>query len=219
MKPQTDRLQIEVFSDIACPFCFIGDTRLTRILEAYQHLEIDWHWHPFQLQPDLPKRGLPWETFSRQKFGSLEGRRAAFAQVVQNGASEGIEFDFERMPVAPNTSDAHRLVLYASAQGLGKATSSALYRAYFCQALDITDPAELERIAVNVGLESGVRELLSGVHLQNEVRASQAQASKLGISGVPFYIFNQKYALSGAQTPAVFEMALNRALEASATPL
>ena len=124
------------------------------------------------------------------------------------------------MPVAPNTLEAHRLVLYASAQGLGKAMSSALYRAYFCRALDITDPAELERTAAIVGLESvSVHEFLSGIRFQNEVRDSQAQASRLGISGVPFYIFDQKYALSGAQPPAAFETALNRALEQTKTSL
>ena len=156
---------------------------------------------------------MPWDEFSRQKFGSIEGRRAAFAQVVRNGSSEGIEFDFERMPVAPNTLDAHRLVLLASAQGLGKPMSRALYRAYFCQARDITDPIVLEQLAVSVGLElATVRNLVAGSEFSDEVQTSQLEAAKLGVSGVPFYVFNQKFALSGAQPPEMFEMALERAL-------
>ena len=210
----TKSLRIDVFSDIACPFCFIGDTRLARVLCAHENLELDWHWHPFQLQPSLPKRGVPWDEFSRQKFGSLEGRRAAFAQVIRNGSSEGIAFDFERMVVAPNTLDAHRLVLLASLQDLGKQMSRALYRAYFCEAVDITDAAQLERIAVAVGLEShAVGELLVGETFSAQVRTSQPEASKLGISGVPFYVFDQKYALFGAQPTATFEMAISRTLE------
>ena len=206
-------VRLDVFSDIACPFCFIGDARLERVLKAHPDLELNWFWHPFQLQPDLPKRGVPWDEFSRQKFGSLEGRRAAFAQVVLNGSSEGIEFDFERMPVAPNTLDAHRLVLLASTQEFGKPMSGALYRAYFCQARDITDPNVLEALAVGVGLEEGaVRDLLGGNEFSDEVRASQLEAARLGISGVPFYVFNQKFALSGAQPSEEFEMALGRAL-------
>ena len=181
-------IRIDVFSDIACPFCLIGDARLERVLNQHPDLELNWFWHPFQLQPDLPKRGVPWDEFSHQKFGSTEGRRAAFAQVVRNGSSEGIEFDFERMPVAPNTLDAHRLVLLASQQQLGKPMSRALYRAYFCEARDITDPNVLEALAVSVGLEEGaVRDLLAGNEFSDEVRASQLEAAKLGISGVPFY--------------------------------
>ena len=206
-------IRVDVFSDIACPFCLIGDVRLERVLNRHPDLELNWFCHPFQLQPDLPKRGVPWNEFSRQKFGSTEGRRAAFAQVVLNGSSEGIEFDFERMPVAPNTLDAHRLVLLASAQGLGKPMSRALYRAYFCEARDITDPNVLEQLAVGIGLEEGaVRELLAGSTFSDEVQASQLEASKLGVFSVPFYVFNQKFALSGAQPPEMFEMALERAL-------
>jgi predicted DsbA family dithiol-disulfide isomerase len=111
---------------IACPFCYIGDTRLERVIETHPELEMEWVWHPFQLQPDLPERGIPWDAFSVQKFGGLETRRSAFKHIIQAGASEGIRFDFEQMPVAPNTSNAHRLVLLASEKGLEKATALAL---------------------------------------------------------------------------------------------
>jgi predicted DsbA family dithiol-disulfide isomerase len=207
----TQIIRVDVFSDIACPFCYIGDTRLERVFESQPDLEVDWVWHPFQLQPDFPERGVPWETFSVGKFGGAEGRRAAFAQVVSNGSSEGIGFDFERMPVAPNTMNTHRLILLASSQGLGKAMALALYKSYFTEARDVTDPEELERIAVAVGLEaSQVQALFLGDLYRDDVRASQLEAQRLGISGVPFFIFNQKFAVSGAQPRSVFEQALER---------
>jgi predicted DsbA family dithiol-disulfide isomerase len=211
--PKTQTIRVDVFSDIACPFCYIGDTRLERVLESHPELEMEWIWHPFQLQPDLPERGIPWATFSVQKFGGLEARRSAFAHVIQAGASEGIGFDFERMPVAPNTLNSHRLVLLASEHGLGKAMALTLYNAYFTQATDITDPNELERIALELGLDQGaVQELLSSDLYLEAVQASQLEANRMGISGVPFFVFNQKFAVSGAQPVAVFEQALERAL-------
>jgi predicted DsbA family dithiol-disulfide isomerase len=213
MSTATKIVRVDVFSDIACPFCYIGDMRLERVLASRPDLEMDWVWHPFQLQPDLPERGIAWKDFSVQKFGGLEARRSAFAHVIRAGASEGIGFDFERMPVAPNTLNAHRLVLLASEYGLGKAMALALYKAYFSAAADITDLRELERIALELGLGlDDVQNLFSSDLYKAEVQASQLEANRLGISGVPFFVFNQKFAVSGAQPVAVFEEALERAL-------
>jgi predicted DsbA family dithiol-disulfide isomerase len=208
-----NKIRVDVFSDIACPFCYIGDARLERVLESHPELELEWVWHPFQLQPDLPERGIPWETFSVQKFGGLEARRSAFAHVIQTGMSEGIVFDFERMPVAPNTLNAHRLVLLAATYGLGKAMALALYKAYFSQAQDITDPHELEQLALEVGLNAvAVQDLFSSDLYQDQVRTSQREASRLGITGVPFFIFDQRFAVSGAQSFEVFNQVLERVL-------
>jgi predicted DsbA family dithiol-disulfide isomerase len=211
--PNPQTIRVDVFSDIACPFCYIGDTRLERVLALRPDLEMEWIWHPFQLQPDLPECGIAWEDFSVQKFGGLEARRSAFAHVILAGAGEGIGFDFERMPVAPNTFNAHRLVLLASEKGLGKTMALALYKSYFTEARDITDPIELERMALEVGLVSDdVQNLFSSDLYKADVRASQLEANRLDISGVPFFIFNQKFAVSGAQPFEVFEQALERAL-------
>jgi predicted DsbA family dithiol-disulfide isomerase len=207
-------VRIDLFSDIACPFCYIAEKRLERVLEAHSGVDIDWFWHPFQLQPDLPERGIPWDEFSVKKFGGLEARRAAFAHVVRTATSEGITFDFERMPVAPNTQNAHRLMLLASSQKRGPAMAKTLYHAYFSEAKDITNPAELERLASEIGLDSSlVKTMLASDDFKREVHLSQLEAGQLGISGVPFYIFNQKYAVSGAQPDAIFEQALSHALE------
>jgi predicted DsbA family dithiol-disulfide isomerase len=143
----------------------------------------------------------------------LEARRSAFAHVIQAGAGEGIEFDFESMPVAPNTLNAHRLVLLASEHSLGKAMALALYKSYFTEAQDITDLKQLERIALEVGLNAAnVQDLFSSEMYKSDVQASQLEAQRLGISGVPFFIFNQKFAVSGAQPVEVFEQALERIL-------
>jgi predicted DsbA family dithiol-disulfide isomerase len=204
-------VRVDIFSDIACPFCFIGDTRLERVRTAFPELQFDWNWHPFQLQPTLPERGMPWNEFSVQKFGGLEARRSAFAHVIQAGQIEGITFDFETMPVAPNTLNAHRLVLFASKFGLGKPVALALYKAYFSRAKDITNINVLEQLALSVGLElSLVRLFLQSSDLSKEVQDSQLEAQRLGISGVPFFIFDQRLAISGAQPTEVFEQLMQR---------
>jgi predicted DsbA family dithiol-disulfide isomerase len=134
--------------------------------------------------------------------------------VIQAGANEGIKFDFERMPVAPNTLNAHRLVLLASKHGLGRQMALALYRAYFSEARDVTDPLQLEVLGVSVGMEvAPLRALLSGEGHRAAVQDSQLEAQRLGISGVPFFIFDQRFAVSGAQPRAVFERALERAVQ------
>ena len=214
MSTTVTTVRVDVFSDIACPFCYIGDLRLEHVLAGHPEIKLEWHWHPFQLQPNLPERGIAWEDFSVQKFGGLEARRSAFAHVVQAGTGEGIGFDFERMPVAPNTLNAHRLVLLASEHGLGRQMALALYRAYFSEARDVTNPLQLEALGVSVGIEVGsVRALLSGEGHRAAVQDSQLEAQRLGISGVPFFIFDQRLAVSGAQPRTVFERALERAVQ------
>ena len=203
-------MKIEVFSDVACPWCFVGDSRLERALLERPEVQVERAWRPFQLQPGMP-RGTRWAEFSQQKFGGAANRQAAFERVVEAGSSEGITFDFEKMPFAPNTEDAHRMILWAERQGLGVQMSTRLFRAYFSEAQDVMDFGTLSQLAVDVGLErEGTLEFLKGVELRAEVGQSQSQAGQLGVSGVPFYVFGGKYALSGAQPLEVFLQAIDR---------
>jgi predicted DsbA family dithiol-disulfide isomerase len=202
-------MRVDVYSDIACPWCFVGERRLKRALEAHPDVKLEWHWRAFQLQPGLPARGLPWESFSAQKFGGSANRDAAFSHVAQAGALEGIVFDFQRMPVAPNTVNAHRVVKLAETQGLGQRAAEVLFKAYFSDALDITDPEVLETLGVQIGLgENAVRAMLETGQFEREVIEDGRAAQAHGITGVPFFVFNQKYALSGAQPIEVFERAI-----------
>jgi predicted DsbA family dithiol-disulfide isomerase len=212
-------MRIDVFADIACPWCFVGERRLKRALLEFPQLRVEWHWHAFQLQPQMPERGLPWQSFIVQKFGGAQNRDAAFAHVVDAGAGEGIEFDFVHMPVAPNTVNAHRLVLLAASRGFGQAAAEALFKAYFTEARDVTDPAVLEEIGASIGLDAGqVRSMLERDDLREDVRNAQLEAEQLGVTGVPFFVFDQKYALSGAQPLEVFTRAIRTALGETVTP-
>ena len=206
-------MRIDVFSDIACPWCYVGERRLVKALATFPDLEIDWHWRAFQLQPQMPARGLEWQSFIVQKFGGAGQRDAAFAHVVESGRLEGIVFDFKNMPVAPNTVNAHRLVLAAQARGAGQAVAESLFKAYFSEAQDITDPIILETIGAAYGLE-GVSAMLESDLYVKDVHDAQQEASQLGVTGVPFMVFDERYALSGAQPLEVFQRAIQTAMDA-----
>jgi predicted DsbA family dithiol-disulfide isomerase len=212
-------MRIDVFADIACPWCFVGERRLDRALLEFPELQVEWYWHAFQLQPQMPARGLPWESFIVSKFGGAANRDAAFAHVVEAGRLEGIVFDFKTMPVAPNTVNAHRLVLLAAGRGSGQAAAEALFTAYFSEAKDVTDPLTLEQIGVKLGLEAErVRAMLQSDEFIDDVRNAQLEAERLGVTGVPFFVFDQKYALSGAQPVEMFRSAVETALKEVAVP-
>jgi predicted DsbA family dithiol-disulfide isomerase len=124
-------LKIEVFADIACPWCYIGEHRLERALAARPELQVEWRWRPFQLQPNLPASGIPWDTFASAKFGGAARAQAMFEHVAGVGAEEGIQFAFDRIATAPNTADAHRLILFAQETGRQRDAALALFRAFY----------------------------------------------------------------------------------------
>jgi predicted DsbA family dithiol-disulfide isomerase/tRNA-binding EMAP/Myf-like protein len=209
-------LQIDLFADVACPWCYIGEQRLATALRSFPGARVIWRWRPYQLQPNLPAAGVPWAEFVTQKFGA--DAASALAQVKTIGRDAGLDLRFEEISRAPNTADAHRLILLAEEQALGKDAAAALFEEYFTRGGDITDPEVLVRIAAGIGLSAGaVREHLASDRGRAEVRESQEIAGRLGISGVPFYIFNGRVAISGAQEPETMVRALEMSLEAPAT--
>jgi predicted DsbA family dithiol-disulfide isomerase len=205
-----EAMQLEVYSDVVCPWCFVGEKRLTKALADRPDLEVEVRWRPFQLQPGMPEGGLPWAAFSRQKFGGESGAKAAFSQVSAAGERDGIHFDFGRVASAPNTVDAHRLVLLAGNYGMQWELADALFRAYFTEGKNLNDHEELAQVASSVGLDAEeIREYLAGDAGDFEVRSSQEDAQRLGITGVPFYVFDGRYAIYGAQPVEVFREALD----------
>lgn len=205
-------LRIEVFSDVACPWCYLGDTRLREAL-ARAEVQAVVHWQPFQLQPALPPGGVPWKAFAERKFGSWARALEVFAQVGERGREAGLTFRFTDIARANNTVDAHRLILYAEAYGKGEAAARALYQAYFAEGKDLNDTSVLVRLMATLGLEpDAVRAFLRGDEKRPEVAASQERAATLGITGVPFYIFNERFGVSGAQPVETFVSAVDQAL-------
>lgn len=193
-------MKIEVFSDLACPWCYIGKKRLMQALELRPELEAKAEWMPFQLQPGLPPDGLPWETFMTQKFGGMERMKLAFDHVAQVGKADGLEFNFGRVARAINTAEAHRLVLWSREPNLQWQLADALFKAHFTEGKNLNDPEELLGVVASVGLDlEQAREFLASGELRQEVQDSQKLAQKIGVQGVPFFIFDRRYALSGAQ--------------------
>lgn len=206
-------MTIDVFSDVVCPWCYIGMARLDRALQDHPGSAAEKRWRPFQLQPQLPAGGLPWRAFAERKFGSWSAAEAAFRHVEQAAADDGIPFDFSRIASAPNTADAHRLLLWARERsGDEWPLAAELFRGYFAEGLDLNDPDALSKRAAATGLDpTGARQLLASDRFRGDVSDSQREAARLGVTGVPFYVLAGQYALSGAQPPAVLSRALAHA--------
>jgi predicted DsbA family dithiol-disulfide isomerase len=197
-------MRIDIFADIACPWCYVGDTRLASVLKE-TNVDAEILWHPFQLQPGLPLTGMNWNEFSLQKFGGALNRQRAFTSVTNAAKEDSIIFNFEGIASAPNTRDVHRLILLAQEQNRGIELANVFFKAYFTDGANLNDVVTLKQLAARVGIsEDETQGLLESDTFIPEVEGSQRFASKLGISGVPFYIFNQRQALSGAQPLEVF---------------
>jgi predicted DsbA family dithiol-disulfide isomerase len=198
-------LTIDVISDVICPWCFIGKRRLEKALGGRPATV---RWHPFQLNPDMPREGIDRRTYRIRKFGSWERSLELDARVAAAGRGEGIAFNFDRMARTPNTLDAHRIIRLAGVRGVQDAVVEALFTAYFTDGENLSDRATLLTIAVGAGLgQAEVDELLAGESGLDAVRAGEEEARRLGVSGVPFFVINGKVALPGAQPPELFRQA------------
>lgn len=204
-------MRIDVFSDVVCPWCFVGKRRLDAALTAAGLGDAEVHWHAFQLNPDLPPGGVDRREYMRQKFGDEANVARIHERVSEAGRSAGIEFHFDRIARSPNTFDAHRLLKLAEAQHRQGAVKEALLSAYFLEGRDIGDHAVLQEIAAKAAMEGDVGAWLAGDGAADEVRADLAAAARFEISGVPFFIFGGRYALAGAQPPEVFAQVLAEA--------
>lgn len=213
MLPTLPSLAIDVWADIACPWCWIGERRLRRALEQRPALHVDVRWRPFLLQPDLPSSGMDWTAFVESKFGGMERAAPAFRQVQGAGSAEGVEFRFDRMRRAPSTRDAHRLVLAAAEVGMAWEMAESLFRAHFTDSMDLNDRDDLLAAAHRGGLDEGVAAaVLDGDQGLAELREGREQALQLGIQGVPFFVFGNRYAVSGAHPPESMLQAIDATL-------
>jgi predicted DsbA family dithiol-disulfide isomerase len=211
VKPEAKPLVIEIASDVICPWCYIGKRRLEKALALLGgEVQPEIRWLPFQLNPEMPKEGIPRAEYRKAKFGSIERSRGLDARVAAEGEGEGISFAFERMQRTPNTVAAHQLIDLAQKQGRGTAVVDALFRAYFEEARDIGDAAVLAEIAASAGV-SGWPQQSDGA----QVAALEEDVRSLGISAVPTFILDRKLGVSGAQPPEALAQAMR---QAAATP-
>ena len=183
------KLQLEVASDVVCPWCYIGKRRLEKALDLLKdEFEVEIKWLPFQLNPGLPSEGIPRAEYRKAKFGSLERSKQMDARVSQEGAGEGIHFAFDRMETQPNTTQAHRLIALSENQN---AVVNALFKAHFEDGRQIGDPKVLAEIAAQCGVKGWPEKAPDISQLEEEVR-------EMGISGVPTFIFERRQGVSGA---------------------
>ena len=200
-------MNIEIWSDIACPWCYIGKRRLERALAARADAaEVEILWRSFELDPTAPlssEQSLD-ELLSRKYGMSLERARQMQEHMAGVAADEGLAFDFGAVQPG-NTFDAHRLLHFARSEGMQDRMKERLLRAYFTDGIRISDPAALASAAADVGLDGEeVRELLASDRYADDVRRDQARAMELGIRGVPFFVFDGQHGVSGAQPPEIF---------------
>ena len=210
-----DKLHIEIWSDIVCPFCYIGKRKLDHALERFGHKdEVEITWKSFQLDPDAPRSGVDYyKDLSDRKGWSLEQTKQITANVAKMAAENGLEYHFEKA-IAVNSLDAHRFLHLAKQFHKQQQAEEALFAAHFTEGLNVADPEVLVGLGKKIGLEEpAVRELLNATRFTEEVEKDVAEARSLGVTGVPFFVFDRKFAISGAQDDAIFDKTLERVYE------
>lgn len=207
------RLSIELWSDLVCPYCWVGKTRLeAAIRRAGLDGKVDLVMRAFELDP-APRASGPLLEHLAHKFGGPAAAQAAARRVSAYGAPDGLAFDFDGA-VASNTFDAHRLVLHAQARGLGAAVAERLMRAHFAERADLADHETLARLAAEAGLDAAsARDALASGERADDVRRDEATARAYGVRGVPFFVLGGRLAVTGAQSAETFDEALRLALE------
>ncbi len=198
-------MHIDVVLDVICPWCFIGKRRLEHALALRPDIAAEISWRPFQLNPDMPPDGMPRQDYLSSKFGGSQHAHRIYQSAGEAGSSVGIPFAFERVQHTPNTQDAHRLVRRAERRGRADALVEAMFKAYFIDGVDLGDPARLLELAVRAGLERAeTRRFLAGEDGRADMLAEDRAARRIGINAVPCFIFEERYAISGAQDPEFF---------------
>ena len=209
---------VDIVSDTICPWCYIGKRRFERALALSGRNDVAISWRPFQLNPDMPAEGMTRDDYVRAKFGGGDRPRQIYQAIAESGREAGIEFQFSRIRRTPNTVLSHRLVHWSAKNERQDEVVGELFRAYFEDGLDIGDLDVLVECASRAGLDAVLtRRFLQSDDGRQEVVASDVYARRLGINGVPCFIVNRKYAVSGAQPPAAFVEVFNLAERDAAT--
>ncbi len=207
-------MQLEIFSDTVCPWCYIGKRRLERALRMRPQPGLTLRWRAFQLNPGLPGSGMDRRQYMIAKFGSLDRAQRLFDAVARVGAQEGIQFDFEHIGRTPNTLRSHRLLYAAAEEGRQSDLLDLIFAAYFSQGLDIGDADVLSALAFESGMSAAlINEAMTEGSRMDLAINEDLQSRRIGINGVPFLVFNGRFGLSGAQEPEALLNMLDLARE------
>ena len=212
-------MRIDIYSDVICPWCFIGKRRLERALAERPGLEVAFHWRAFQLNPDMPPGGMDRKAYLSAKFGGAERGARVYQPVLTAAGGEGLGIDFDAIQRTPNTLLAHLLIRFAEPGAAQDRVVEALFDAYFRQGRDIGDKATLVAVAAEAGLDPrAVGEYLADEAELAAVRAEDQSARGMGVTGVPCFILEDRYALSGAQEPEALFAFFDLGREAAEAP-
>lgn len=198
-------IKLDIFSDPVCPWCMIGKAHLDRALAAHADHPFEIEWHPFQLNPGMPPKGVDRAEYLAAKFGGQDGAVSVYARVVEAAAAAGIAIDFATIKTMPNTFNAHRMIYWAGLEGKQTAMISALFRAYWQEGRDIGNTETLAAIAGEIGLDGAAMARLLATDADVEaLQAREKHARERGVNAVPTFLIANQYVVSGAQPPEVW---------------
>ena len=204
-------VRIDVVSDVVCPWCFIGKRRLEKAVALNPAIPVEVHWRPYFLNDWIPREGISREQYLTTKFGSPERYEGIAQRVAAAASAEGLTYAMDKISRQPNTLDAHRLIRWAEKIGKAAEMKQRLMDLYFTEGADLTNHAVLAQAAADVGHDADtVREALASEHDVAEIEREALSAKEAGIEGVPCFIFDGKFAVSGAQAPEYLAEAIAR---------
>ncbi len=207
-------IHIDIVSDVMCPWCFIGKRRLERAIKSLDDLSVNITWRPFQLDETLPLEGKDRKQYLSDKFGGLKNALGIYEAIKRAGDYENIPFAFEKIKKSPNTLNCHRLIKWSKSVKKQNEVIEELFKQYFVEGGDLTNNELLIDVARKVGMDGElVRELLDSAHDLAETKGEIETAKKMGVSGVPCFIFGGTYAVSGAETPEVLASTMKMVME------
>jgi predicted DsbA family dithiol-disulfide isomerase len=212
-------VSIDVVSDVVCPWCYLGQKRLEYATATLPDIDVSVRWRPFQLDPSIPRSGMDRLQYMIGKFGSEERIRQAHARIEPLGEAEGIAFNFEAIKVAPNTLDAHRVIRWASSAepDVQGNLVKRLFSLYFEEGADIGDHTVLAAAAEDVGMDRAVVEAMLATDAdRGAVETEVATAARMGITGVPCFLLESRYAVMGAQDTETLADAIRQVAAAKA---
>ena len=212
-------IEIDVISDVMCPWCYIGKRRLEKALAMLPGIEVDVRWRPFQLDHTIPEAGMDRQAYLRNKFGSDAEAAQIYEPVRTAGRAENIPFEFEKIEISPNTLNAHRVIRWAMAEGVQDEVVERLFQLYFIEGANLTDKQVLADAAVEAGIDRAVVEhLLAGDADKAETKNEIARIQQMGVTGVPAFIIGNRYAVMGAREPEIIAQAIQEVARERALP-
>lgn len=200
------KIDIDVVSDAVCPWCYVGKRRLEKAIAAVKgRHEVSVNWKPFQLNPGMPKEGMPRKEYRERKFGSEKAVAELDRRMMDVGKQEGIPFALDRIATTPNTLDAHRLIWLAGRQNRQDAVVDGLFRAFFTEGRNVGDRAVLVAVGVAAGMDKAdITRFLDSDEGNREVRDEESKARRIGVEAVPFFMIGGRFAVAGAHESDTF---------------